>query len=231
MSKFQHLLNHHTPLERLLEKTIGEPVEALPVPVRDIHDPDKCPVHLLPWLSGKLSVDYWKDDWSEQTKRNVIKASIPVHRKKGTRYAVKHAIAATGVDAEIVVDRNKPDYVPHSFDVKINADTHYPNAENIKDIRYQIDHTNATRCNYDLIYKSQINTTDNAIATQLNSRLKQQATIYLRQRIALSTTPSRLLQIETRIKQKQQSHAKHHARFAANQPMQCQIFTRLREAA
>ena len=57
-------------------------------------NPDLAPVHILPWLAWALSVDDWSDSWSEQVRRNVIKASVEVHRKKGTIGALKKALQA-----------------------------------------------------------------------------------------------------------------------------------------
>ncbi len=69
--------------------------------IRQIHDPDLCPAYLLPYLAWATSVDYWQEDWDEQTKRNVIKAAWLVHKIKGTRTAVKQMIAAFGYAATL----------------------------------------------------------------------------------------------------------------------------------
>ncbi|CAL4868214.1 hypothetical protein MMA231_02489 [Asticcacaulis sp. MM231] len=42
-------------LERALEAAIQTP--ALPVPIRDLWSPDRCPVQYLPWLARALSID------------------------------------------------------------------------------------------------------------------------------------------------------------------------------
>lgn len=61
---------------------------------RYVVNPDLAPAHILPWLAWALSVDDWSDNWSEAIRRNVIKASIEVHRKKGTIGALKKALQA-----------------------------------------------------------------------------------------------------------------------------------------
>lgn len=61
--------------------------------IRDIHNPQKCPVALLPWLAWARSVEYWRKDWPEATKRAVIDNAFFVHRHKGTRAAIKRALS------------------------------------------------------------------------------------------------------------------------------------------
>ena len=64
--------------------------------------PDSCPASLLPWLAWSLSLDEWDEEWSEQTKRNMIKQSAAVHKVKGTVGSVKRALAALGVSLEFI---------------------------------------------------------------------------------------------------------------------------------
>ncbi len=149
---FKHLLNQHTKLEKQLENVTGNTVESLIIPVRDIHDPAKCPAELLPWLAWERSVDYWRDDWIEQTKRTVIAASVAVHRKKGTLAAVRQAIAATGLVADVSIPRDTTSYVPHSFCVTLDVGLNPPTPASAAEIRTQIDHVKPARCAYDLSF-------------------------------------------------------------------------------
>ena len=48
----------------------------IPVDLRKLWNPDECPVALLPYLAWALSVDRWDKNWSEQTKRQVIKSAL-----------------------------------------------------------------------------------------------------------------------------------------------------------
>lgn len=61
---------------------------------RYVTNPDLAPDNILPWLAWAVSVDDWSDDWSLDIKRNVIKASINVHKKKGTIGALRSALEA-----------------------------------------------------------------------------------------------------------------------------------------
>lgn len=80
-------------LLRDLEEIFGDSFD-LPTLNRYVVNPDLAPAHILPWLAWALSVDDWSDNWSETIRRNVIKASIEVHRKKGTIGSLKKALQA-----------------------------------------------------------------------------------------------------------------------------------------
>lgn len=88
-----------TPIERALAWATAPQV---PVP-EHLFNPDLCPAHLLPWLAHALSVDVWEPGWPEELKREVIRQSVMVHRKKGTRGSVRRALEALGhPEAEIL---------------------------------------------------------------------------------------------------------------------------------
>jgi len=74
------------------------------VPIRDLWNPDLCPEAVLPWLAWALSVEPWDADWAAWQQRKVIKASIPVHRIKGTVAAVKQVLAAAGFPDAVVLE-------------------------------------------------------------------------------------------------------------------------------
>lgn len=89
-----------TAAERALEAA-GTAAISLPIP-DGLRDPWRCPAPLLPWLAWSLSVDEWSPDWTEEVKRSTIAASIMVHRRKGTVWAMRRALAAAGLgDAQI----------------------------------------------------------------------------------------------------------------------------------
>ncbi|MGV6473534.1 phage tail protein I [Azotobacter vinelandii] len=89
-----------------LERALAE-VAALdhlsPETVRRLWNPQTCPASLLPWLAWALSVDFWDDAWPLERQRAVIAGSIAWHRKKGTPWAVKEALAAIGYpDSQLI---------------------------------------------------------------------------------------------------------------------------------
>ena len=89
-----------TTLERSLE---GASAHRLSIDFKNRHllDPARCPIDFLPWLAWHFGVDEWDADWPEAVKREVIEASIEVHRRKGTRASVIAALEATGFDTVI----------------------------------------------------------------------------------------------------------------------------------
>ncbi|KTT25133.1 phage tail protein I [Pseudomonas rhizoryzae] len=84
-----------THLERRLAQ-VGSAISDVPVPTRSVWNPDTAPAEQLPWLAWALSVDAWDPLWSENQKRQTIRASLQVHRSKGTFGAIKDALAALG---------------------------------------------------------------------------------------------------------------------------------------
>lgn len=103
--------------ERDIEELGGKKrIDAVENPVGSLWNPQSVPAKILPYLAWALSVDKWEDDWSDEIKRNVIAASVEVHRKKGTVGAVKKAIAATGIDVEFF-EWFENNATPHTFSV------------------------------------------------------------------------------------------------------------------
>lgn len=73
----------------------------LPVSLRDLWDPDRCPAAFLPYLAWAFSVDGWDEDWSEQDKRRVVRDAFWLHQRKGTIAAVHRAVGYHGFTAEV----------------------------------------------------------------------------------------------------------------------------------
>ncbi|HFM0194864.1 phage tail protein I [Escherichia marmotae] len=71
-------------------------LSALPVSLNQLWDPDTCPVALLPYLAWALSVDRWDRDWTEETKRQVIRDAWAIHRHKGTISAIRRVVEPFG---------------------------------------------------------------------------------------------------------------------------------------
>lgn len=105
-----------TSQERAIESATRR-IGAVPTPLAGTWNPDTCPAHLLPWLAWALSVDNWDSRWSEAKKREVIRASVLVHRKKGTRHALERALGALSVRIEFQewFEPDADDTRPHTF--------------------------------------------------------------------------------------------------------------------
>ena len=82
-----------TKLLKDLEGVAADSID-LPTPNRFVNNPDLAPANILPWLAWALSVDDWSEEWSIDVRRNVIKASLEVHRRKGTIGSLKRALSA-----------------------------------------------------------------------------------------------------------------------------------------
>lgn len=106
-------------LERLAAEAIAQ-IERVPVPIRDLLNPDRCPVLLLPYLAWAFSVDRWDSTWSEATKRQVIKGSYFIHSRKGTIGALRRVVEPLGYLIEIIEWFNTvPEGVPGTFALKV----------------------------------------------------------------------------------------------------------------
>lgn len=92
-----HVLpSNATPIEIALEGIASEAL-AIPVDISKLWSPDDCPASHLHILAAIFSVDVWDSNWSEATKRAVIKSAAEVHRHKGTRAALNRALGALGL--------------------------------------------------------------------------------------------------------------------------------------
>jgi phage tail P2-like protein len=136
-----------TALDRILA-TVGARIGELPVPLRDLINPDTCPVALLPWLASTLAVRPWDDSWTEAQKRGVIASAYLVHRQRGTLAALKRALEALGVSAEVVEWwQTTPEGAPYTFCVDVETydgmDTSY-----LESINTQIDSVKPVRSSY-----------------------------------------------------------------------------------
>jgi len=103
--------------ERALEASAAR-ISAVPVPLRQLVQPDTCPLDLLPWLAWQLSVDSWKSYWSEAVRRARVRSAMTIHRQKGTAESVKDVVAAFG-GAILLREwwQQTPMGEPHTFDL------------------------------------------------------------------------------------------------------------------
>lgn len=106
-----------TPLERALEG-LTRALDEVPVPLRDLVNPETCPARFLPWLAYSRSVDAWNPAWSERVKRNLIAASIDLHRRKGSAASVRAVVQAFGGQLALREWwQMSPPGEPHTFDM------------------------------------------------------------------------------------------------------------------
>lgn len=109
------LPSNATQLERLATEAMAQ-IQRVPIPIRDLHNPDLCPVALLPYLAWAYSVDRWDSNWPESTKRGVIRAAYFVHAHKGTIGALRRVVEPLGYLIEVLEWwETVPEGVPGTF--------------------------------------------------------------------------------------------------------------------
>ncbi|OQR48427.1 phage tail protein I [Klebsiella oxytoca] len=74
-------------------------LSAIAVALRTLWTPTASPVDLLPYLAWALSVDRWDKDWPADRKIAAIQRSYWLHRRKGTRAAVRRVVEDMGFSA------------------------------------------------------------------------------------------------------------------------------------
>lgn len=74
-------------------------LSGITVAIRTLWTPTACPVDLLPYLAWALSVDRWDKSWPAEKKIASIQQSYWIHRRKGTRAAVRRVIEGMGFSA------------------------------------------------------------------------------------------------------------------------------------
>ncbi|MBD9643644.1 phage tail protein I [Pantoea sp. PNT02] len=82
-------------LERRLAQACSG-ISGLNVPLRDLWNPDTCPVNFLPYLAWAFSVDRWDESWPESVKRKVVKDAFYIHQHKGTVSAIRRVVEPLG---------------------------------------------------------------------------------------------------------------------------------------
>ncbi|QNH04444.1 phage tail protein I [Pseudomonas sp. B11D7D] len=89
-----------TELERAAAEALAQ-IQRVPIPLRDLWNPDACPVALLPYLAWAFSVDRWSQAWPESAKRAAIRAAYFIHSRKGTIGALRRVVEPLGYLIEV----------------------------------------------------------------------------------------------------------------------------------
>lgn len=108
-------------LERQAAQALAQ-IQRVPIPLRQLWNPDACPAELLPYLAWSLSVDRWDSQWLESTKRAAIRASYVIHSRKGTIGALRRVVEPLGYLIEIVEWwQTVPEGRPGTFALKVGV--------------------------------------------------------------------------------------------------------------
>lgn len=89
-----------TELERAAAEALAQ-IQRVPIPLRDLWNPDTCPVELLPYLAWAFSVDRWSQAWPESAKRAAIRSAYFIHSRKGTIGALRRVVEPLGYLIEV----------------------------------------------------------------------------------------------------------------------------------
>lgn len=108
-------------LERQAAQALAQ-IQRVPIPLRQLWNPNTCPTPLLPYLAWSLSVDRWDGNWSDATKRAAIRASFFIHSRKGTLGALRRVVEPLGYLIEIIEWwQTAPEGVPGTFALKVGV--------------------------------------------------------------------------------------------------------------
>jgi len=95
------LPSNSTPLELQAAEALAQ-IQRVPIPLRTLYNPDKCPLPLLPYLAWSFSVDRWDSQWPESAKRSAIRSAYYIHSRKGTLGSLRRVVEPLGFAIEIV---------------------------------------------------------------------------------------------------------------------------------
>lgn len=155
-------------LERAIAEAAGE-IDAVPVTVRSVWNPDTCPGQVLPWLAWAFSVDDWDESWTDDQKRDSIRMAIAVQRHKGTIGAVKDALGALGIDARVQAwFAQEPTGEPYTFKLWLESEQTPVTADGIAQALVIVERLKSLRSHLDEILVRAITRSRGRVATATN---------------------------------------------------------------
>ncbi|MGY2204573.1 phage tail protein I [Pseudomonas tolaasii] len=121
MGAQQLLPGNSTPLENQAAQALAQ-IQRVPIPLRQLCNPDTCPLELLPYLAWAFSVDRWDGKWAETAKRAAIRSSHYIHSRKGTIGALRRVVEPLGYLIEVLEWwQTAPQGVPGTFAIKVGV--------------------------------------------------------------------------------------------------------------
>lgn len=85
-------------------------------------DPYRCPAQYLPWLAWAVAVPYWRTEWPEAVKRELIAQSPAIHRERGFLPGIERGLAAIDLRMDITLwHQMEPPGIPGTFAATIWA--------------------------------------------------------------------------------------------------------------
>lgn len=121
MGAQQLVPRNSTSLEIQAAQALAE-IKRVPIPLRQLCNPDTCPLPALPYLAWARSVDRWDSNWSEATKRAAIRSSRYIHAHKGTIGSLRRVVEPLGYLIEVLEWwETVPEGVPATFALKVGV--------------------------------------------------------------------------------------------------------------
>ncbi len=94
--RYDDLLSQNArPLLRTFAMATGR-IQDIAVPIDTVKRPFVVTASFLPWIAYEYSVDVWFRTWPAATKRAITAASLQLHQRKGTLYAISEYIRYAG---------------------------------------------------------------------------------------------------------------------------------------
>lgn len=119
MSKL--LPNNSTSLEKSIVSAFESVLDSKDILIKKLYNADECPTEFLVYLAWFFNVDFSiYNKLEEPAKREYIKQSINIHRRKGTLGALKEALKVDGYDIEIV-EWYESGRIPHTANIKVSG--------------------------------------------------------------------------------------------------------------
>ncbi len=101
MADLSLLPSNATPLEHQAASALAQ-IQRVPIPLRQLYNPDHCPLPLLPYLAWAFSVDRWDSQWPEAAKRSAIRSAYYIHSRKGTLGSLRRIVEPLGYVIDVV---------------------------------------------------------------------------------------------------------------------------------
>lgn len=121
MAAQQLLPGNSTLLERKAAQALAQ-IQRVTIPLRQLCNPDTCPLEILPYLAWAFSVDRWDSNWTEAAKRSAIRSSHFIHSRKGTIGALRRVVEPLGYLIEVLEWwQTNPLGVPGTFAIKVGV--------------------------------------------------------------------------------------------------------------
>jgi phage tail P2-like protein len=87
---------------RAMDEILDRRITQMVLPIKDVFDPDRCPLAILPWLAWHRGLTYWSSAWPEHVQRRVVREAADILRRRGTRRGLERQLEALGSSANVV---------------------------------------------------------------------------------------------------------------------------------